>query len=300
MSEYTNLCLTTDLATVQRMWTAKHTWSEKLDGMRAIWDGGISKGRMTNEVPWAVTGPRGPQVCTGLFSRLGNPIYAPEWWTHHLGTTIRDGELWMGYDWRGDLLSIVKQGKDKSYIDTRWQRVRYYQYATPNTGFFRDRTFRSGKSRLRVCAGSFSAWDSLIAESLKKDTTERGQVLTDVVEHKTMPTEADFSSILHKGGEGIVVKDGMWRADRAGWYKVKPFQDMECTIVGYNSGLGRNSGRLGSYVCTDGKVKFSVSGMTDDERDKPRPIGSTLRVLYRVLHEGVPQECRVTSDRLGD
>jgi len=28
-------------------------WSEKLDGMRAIWDGGVTRGMLKSDVPWA-------------------------------------------------------------------------------------------------------------------------------------------------------------------------------------------------------------------------------------------------------
>ena len=61
--------------------------SEKLDGTRAFWDGGITRGLPTASVPWASvadpkTGDRKAKikpVSTGLWSRYGNPIMAPDW-----------------------------------------------------------------------------------------------------------------------------------------------------------------------------------------------------------------------------
>jgi hypothetical protein len=66
--------------------------SEKLDGTRCFWDGGISRGLPTEQVPWAsIIDPKTGQkktkikpVATGLWSRYGNPIMAPDWWLNQL------------------------------------------------------------------------------------------------------------------------------------------------------------------------------------------------------------------------
>ena len=60
--------------------------SEKLDGTRCFWDGGLSRGVPTEQVPWAsLIDPKTGQkktkikpVATGLWSRYGNPIIAPD------------------------------------------------------------------------------------------------------------------------------------------------------------------------------------------------------------------------------
>ena len=59
--------------------------SEKLDGARVFWDGGITRGMATTSVPWAnIWDPKKPgelkkkikPFATGLWSRYGNPIIA--------------------------------------------------------------------------------------------------------------------------------------------------------------------------------------------------------------------------------
>lgn len=78
--------------------------SEKLDGTRCFWDGGISRGLPTEQVPWAnITNPKtgGKKTkikpfSTGLWSRYGNPIIAPDWWLNQLPCLPLDGELWAG------------------------------------------------------------------------------------------------------------------------------------------------------------------------------------------------------------
>ena len=78
--------------------------SEKLDGTRCFWDGGLSRGQPTDTVPWASvidpkTGKRKAKikpVATGLWSRYGNPILAPDTFLNQLPCCPLDGELWAG------------------------------------------------------------------------------------------------------------------------------------------------------------------------------------------------------------
>jgi len=75
--------------------------STKYDGQRCIWDGGASRGIPKIEVPWAnnkkderyLERP----IATGLWSRYGNVIHAPDWFLDGLPTgMLLDGELWSG------------------------------------------------------------------------------------------------------------------------------------------------------------------------------------------------------------
>jgi DNA ligase-1 len=78
--------------------------SEKLDGMRAIWDGHTLK------------------------SRQGNQIAAPQWFINGLPPFEIDGELWTK---RGDfenIMSIVRQQTP----DDRWQSITYNIFEVPN------------------------------------------------------------------------------------------------------------------------------------------------------------------------
>lgn len=75
--------------------------STKLDGQRAFWDGAVSRGLDAREVPYANVAKdarlKERPISTGLFSRYGKVIYAPDWWLNGLpvGPTL-DMELWMG------------------------------------------------------------------------------------------------------------------------------------------------------------------------------------------------------------
>lgn len=77
--------------------------SEKLDGVRAYWDG------------------------TRFLSRNGNPYFAPEWFTAGLPNMPLDGELWIGRKQFQQTVAVVRRqnGGDA------WRRVRYVVFDAP-------------------------------------------------------------------------------------------------------------------------------------------------------------------------
>jgi DNA ligase-1 len=77
--------------------------SEKLDGVRAYWDG------------------------TSLISRLGNRFHAPDWFLEGLPETPLDGELWIGRKAFQRTVGIVRR-QDKTDL---WKEVRYIAFDAP-------------------------------------------------------------------------------------------------------------------------------------------------------------------------
>lgn len=78
--------------------------SEKLDGMRAIWDGETLK------------------------SRQGNEIAAPEWFLQALPPFALDGELWTQRNNFENIMSIVSQ----HIPDERWHTIHYQIFEVPH------------------------------------------------------------------------------------------------------------------------------------------------------------------------
>src|SRR5690606_36303228 len=78
--------------------------SEKLDGVRAYWDG------------------------QRLLSRQGNPFHAPAWFTEVLPDQPLDGELWMG---RGRFHELSGAVRRQEADDAQWRRIRYMVFDLP-------------------------------------------------------------------------------------------------------------------------------------------------------------------------
>ncbi|HMC88605.1 MAG TPA: DNA ligase, partial [Gemmataceae bacterium] len=78
--------------------------SEKLDGVRAYWDG------------------------KQFLSRLGNLYHAPDWFTAGLPDVPLDGELWLGRKQFQRAVSIVRR-QDKSQL---WKEIRFLIFDAPS------------------------------------------------------------------------------------------------------------------------------------------------------------------------
>ncbi len=110
--------------------------SEKLDGGRSLWDGGITRGMKTEDVPWAgildpKTGKRKAKIkpiSTGLWSRYGNPINAPDWFLNLLPACPLDGELWAGRTKFQLTMSVIK---DHVPNQNDWKQIKYAVYSSP-------------------------------------------------------------------------------------------------------------------------------------------------------------------------
>lgn len=87
--------------------------SEKLDGVRALWDGKV------------------------LRFRSGRLIAAPQWFTDKLPDTPLDGELWIARGQFDTLSGTVRKVKP---VDAEWQKVNFMVFELPaGSGDFKDR-----------------------------------------------------------------------------------------------------------------------------------------------------------------
>ena len=78
--------------------------SEKLDGVRALWDG------------------------HALYSRRGNRFHAPAWFVDGFPAEALDGELWMGRGTFEALSGAVRRGTPDA---AAWRRIRYMVFDLP-------------------------------------------------------------------------------------------------------------------------------------------------------------------------
>jgi DNA ligase 1 len=298
--------------------------SEKLDGMRAFWDGGISQGVLTDLIPW--TTQRG-MLATGLWSRYGKVIHAPEWFTEQLPRTrCLDGELWAGYNRFQDVMSICKQ----YHPDNRWHEVRYMVFDSPShdqvftTGAINNPNFQLTIQN-SICRSFIENLDfefKIGAPSFEQTYQELEQNLLNTLNLELVKQnriwdlggiEEKLKEVVEKGGEGVILRNPRmpWVPNRTkNLLKYKPYMDAEATVIGYYWGAGKYQNMLGSLLVGWNGLEFELSGFTDVEREMPQelemipghyshtcslvfPRGSKVTFRYRGLTElGIPREAR--------
>ncbi len=281
--------------------------SEKLDGTRCFWDGGVSRGVPTEQVPWAgVTDPKTGRrksklkpTATGLWSRNGNPIIAPDDFLNALPTCPLDGELWAG---RGNF-QLCRSICGGDSPDPRFHRISYAVYSAPALPY----VFASGEieNKNMVCRMSFEQIERWIAPRIAKlpgfgyvsdpatfndelmflrEFLESQNDRVFVHQQTRLPEDEaaargmvnDFlQKTLDLGGEGCVIRDPLssWTPKRhKGLLKFKPYDDAEATVVGFTSGRetdkgSRLLGKIGALIVDyDGK-RLELAGLTDAERE---------------------------------
>ncbi|MCF6218527.1 MAG: DNA ligase [Gammaproteobacteria bacterium] len=224
--------------------------SEKLDGVRAYWDG--------NE----------------LISKNGNPFPAPQWFTDALPTHKLDGELWISRGQFEKLLSTVRQRPTHHKL---WRKVRYMVFDLPLAGIpFEQRLIK-----------------------LKQIIDAHPSPHLQMVKQYQLPSHAALmkrvEQVVTAGGEGLMLHKGSahYRAGRSNnLLKVKIYQDEEATVIGHQPGKGKYHGLLGSLLVINrhGKTFKLGSGLSDQQRKKPPPIGSTVTYTFTgTTINGIPK-----------
>ncbi len=223
--------------------------SEKLDGVRAYWDG------------------------TRILSRLGNQLFAPDWFLEGLPSTPLDGELFGGRKRFQRTVSIVRR-QDRSDL---WKEIRYVVFDAPAM----DAPF---EDRLAALGETIGAAGLAHVEAHPHELCRGTDHLREALAH-----------VEGLGGEGLMLRKPRSRYEIGRSHtllKVKTFHDAEARVVGHLPGAGRHKGRLGALDCEmpDG-TRFSVgTGLSDDERRDPPPIGAIVTYRFQELsQDGVPR-----------
>ncbi|MFA6197507.1 MAG: DNA ligase [Sulfurimonas sp.] len=225
--------------------------SEKLDGIRAYWDG------------------------KKLLSRQGQVINTPAWFTQNLPPFELDGELWTK---RGDFENIqsivmdeVPHPKSTSSLPltahSEWSEIKYKIFEVPHA------------------EGNFSVRLEKAQKYIQEQNLRHVEVIKQTVCKDKKELDAFLQSVVAKGGEGLVIKDGSkeyfeGRSDTV--LKVKLAQDMEAKVIGYKNGSGKFTGMMGSLQVEleDGTQFFIGSGFSEKQRKNPPKIGEIVSFKY--------------------
>ena len=232
--------------------------SEKLDGQRAFWDGGISRNAIVRNIPWANQGNdrRLAGISTGLWSRYGNVICAPDYFIDSLPVgTCLDGELYLGPGLRQETRSITARLEP----DDRWRAIRFCVFDSPcypdvfTDGVINNPNFKA-KMDWKTCSKFMDtrSVDVSLNSGVPFDTMMMGLKtlgrdlklgrFVDVLDQEPLPFKGTLDSLHQRldevvghGGEGLVLRRpySYWSPRRSDMLlKVKPHHDSEAIIVG--------------------------------------------------------------------
>ena len=229
---------------------AQYLVSEKLDGVRAIWDGQT------------------------LRFRSGKEIHAPRWFVDGLPKQSLDGELWLGRGSFERLSGIVRRELSD---DAEWRQVRYMVFELPGAaGTFRE---RAGQIK-QVVRQANVPWLQEIQQFPAVDRNSLQKQLNEIVKaggEGLMLHRADAN--YETGRSDTLLK--MKPFDDAEAVVVG-------YLPGKGKYLGK-MGAL-RVRSPEGREFALGTGFTDDQRKNPPQIGAMVTYRYRdVTKNGLPR-----------
>ena len=227
--------------------------SEKLDGVRAYWDG------------------------QRLLFRSGRRIAAPDWFIASLPKAPLDGELWMGRGAFERLSGVVRRAIP---VDEEWRDVRYMIFELP--GAEGDFTARIAAMR-RLVVHINRRWVQMVEQSRVANRIELQQHLDAVV------AQGGEGLMLHRadapyvtGRSEVLLKLKPWLDAEAVVIAHQPGQGK------YAGRMGALRVRT-----PEGVEFEIGTGFSDAVRQAPPPVGSTVTYRHTGrTAEGVPRFAR--------
>lgn len=214
--------------------------SEKLDGVRGYWDG------------------------TQLFSRQGQRLSPPAYFTKDFPPFAIDGELFTERNQFEQISSITK-----SFKGERWEKLALYVFDVPDA------------------PGNLFERLKMLEDYLKAHPTPYIRIIEQIPVRDKVHLYEFLAEVENLGGEGVVVRNPNAPYERkrsTQILKLKTAYDEECTVTAHHAGKGQFSNIMGSLSCKNHRGEFKIgSGFNFSERENPPPIGSVITYKYRGL-----------------
>jgi DNA ligase 1 len=217
--------------------------SEKLDGVRALWDGKV------------------------LRFRSGRVIAAPEWFMAKLPNVALDGELWIA---RGKFDAVSGTVRKGVPVDAEWQLVNYMVFELPQD----DATFEQRAAKLQsiVQDNAFSQLQAVEQFNTANRATLQAK-LGDVVK------SGGEGLMLHLASAKVTTG----RSDVLLKLKpIQDAEAVVVGHVAGTGKYARMTGAL-DVKTPDGQRFKLGTGLSDLQRKDPPAIGSTVTYTYRDL-----------------
>lgn len=303
-----------------------YVMSEKLDGVRAIWDG------------------------ENLKSRSGRIFSVPKCWLDKLPPFGLDGELFIDRGRFEEVLSIVSRGENEceQCKCEEWQKVGYFIFDVPNCDDFlnadlkKTNLSKTDSSNIKSCTllerlAVLEIWlknsenlqrDFSLDSSLKIEQKSMLHIIPQIFIDSQKELDSKLKEVIKGGGEGLVIRKNnapyeRFRTPNA--MKLKGYEDAECVVVAHNIGKGKYANALGSITCeslelpksnvskstlqtnapatkksksinhstnpTIEKIRFKIgSGFSDKMRANPPPLGTIITYkYYGTTKNGLPR-----------
>ncbi len=224
--------------------------SEKLDGVRAYWDG------------------------QRLISRGGNRIHAPEWFTREFPAEPMDGELWMG---RGRFAEVSAAARRQQPNTVEWRQIKLMVFDLPADDRIFDRRLAAMRKLIEAANSPYLA---VIEQYRLVDHRALMKELDRVV------AQGGEGLMLHRGGSLYVSgrSDDLLKVKR--YEDAEAVVIAHLPGQGkYRGHLGALLVRT-----PDGREFKLGSGFSDLERADPPPIGALVTYKYYGLtSKGLPR-----------
>lgn len=229
---------------------SRYLVSEKLDGVRAIWDG------------------------TTLRFRSGKEINAPRWFVDGLPKRPLDGELWIGRGTFERVSGIVRKDVPD---DNEWRQVRYMIFELPGA----PGTFRERADAMRELVRQANVpWLREIEQFSVVDRNSLKKRMKEVVKaggEGLMLHRAD--ALYETGRSDTLLKMKPWEDAEAVVIGHVPGKGKYAGMLG--------ALRVHS---PDGREFSLGTGFTDAQRRDPPALGATVTYRYRDLtNTGMPR-----------
>jgi DNA ligase-1 len=229
---------------------AQYLVSEKLDGVRAIWDGQIMR------------------------FRSGKTINAPAWFLEELPKRPLDGELWMGRGTFERLAGIVRREVPD---DAEWRQVRYMIFELPGA----PGTFAERAEQIRETVRQANVpWLREIEQFRVVDRNSLQRRMKEVVRaggEGLMLHRADAP--YETGRSDTLLKMKPWEDAEAVVIGYLPGKGKHAGTMGALR-----------VRAEDGREFSLGTGFTDQQRRDPPPVGTTVTYRYHDLtRKGLPR-----------
>lgn len=224
--------------------------SEKLDGVRAVWDG------------------------QSLHFRSGRPLAAPAWFVERLPSESLDGELWMG---RGSFDRLSGAVRSNPVDEAAWRALRFMVFDMPS----QPGTFAQRYARLQELVATVSEpWLEALTQTPGSDAAALEQQL------RTLTQLGGEGLVLHRWDAPW--QPG--RSQALYKFKLQPDAEATVIahLPGQGKYRGRTGALL--LESEQGARFAIGSGLSDAQRANPPPVGALVTYRYRGLSSsGLPR-----------